>query len=159
MNFCARHKMNHTEWYLPSLIALDKHVKYYRDLLRSTEQVELRMAHLGKTELFTESEASDLQDSGDYIRYPTILVNLKEDTDPRLSLRVGTDGKVSVPEEYKDWQMIQSKRDDGRPESPAIKVDAIAALTLAKRQQLLQAANQPRRADSPKRRKYSNAWD
>ena len=147
-----------TEWYLPSLLALDKHVKYYRDLSRSTEKVELTMAHAGKRETFDNTEVRDVSSSTKN-RYPTINVTLREELDPRLAFRSKQDNQVRIPNEFKDWKLIQLRlKDDKKMDTSSVKADAIAALTLAKRQQLLQSSSQWR-PESPKRVKRSAGWE
>jgi len=142
------------EWHLPNFVALEKHVKFYRDLLRSTERVELVVAHAGKAEVFAQSEASDCE-TFDRLRYPTVLVTAKEDLDPRLPYRSESDGRVSVSPDFKDWKLIQRRMDIANP--PSSNLDPMAAVTLAKRNQLMQT--QYKRDDSPKRRKRSSGWD
>ena len=90
-------------------------------------------------------------------RYPTINVTLREDLDPRLPFRARQNDSVRIPTEYKDWKLIQLRLKDDKKQTMT-PVDAMAALTLAKRQQLLQSSNQWR-PESPKRLKRSSGWD
>ena len=91
-------------WIEPPELSLEKHFKFYRDLLKSTEKVELSLAHSGKTEVLDSFE-----DPGDPLvdklagkcRVQTILVPLRFGRDPRDEF-IMHDGRVETRPEYKD---------------------------------------------------------
>lgn len=92
----------------PNMIHLEKHVRFYRELLRSTEKVDLSLAHSGKEEVFGayEDPADPANAQNGYTAYNVILVPLRGDSDPRLEFLLA-DGSVDTRAEYKNFQFLQ----------------------------------------------------
>jgi len=92
------------EWRLPEVIALEKHVRFYKDLLRSTERVELTLSHSGKKEV-TEGTSDPSEPSRSSreasSRHEVIMIPVRTENDPRASL-VQKDGSVKTRPEYRD---------------------------------------------------------
>ena len=95
-------------WACPPLLNLEKHVRFYRDLLRSTEKVELTLSHSGKKEVMvggqTPGEPPRTQ-RDIFAKHDVILVPIKTDLDPRLN-HVKADGSVDTRAEYKDPKFL-----------------------------------------------------
>ena len=97
------------DWVCPSLLNLEKHVRFYRDLLRSTEKVELTLSHSGKKEVAIggDSPFDPTRPNGDgTVKHDVILVPIKTDLDPRVSL-LKPDGSVDTRAEYKDPKHLE----------------------------------------------------
>lgn len=96
------------DWEVPSQLHLEKHVRFYRDLLRSTEKVELSLAHSGKEEVFDVYGDPNEPGRGtfDYSKHRVILVPLRGDMDPRLEF-LREDGAVDTRPEYKDLDYLR----------------------------------------------------
>jgi hypothetical protein len=91
-------------WVCPPLLQLEKHARFYRDLTRSTEKVELTLSHSGKSEVFSgldsPSEPSVVH-SSKHIKHDVILVPIRGDTDPRWEWKT-PDGNLKTPKIYCD---------------------------------------------------------
>jgi hypothetical protein len=97
-------------WTKPPSLILEKNVKYYRDLLKSTEKVELTLSHSGKKETFEcgESPSEPLKSSSsNNVKHSTILVPVRTDNDPRTAYILGN-GDVDTRPEYKDNETLTS---------------------------------------------------
>ena len=96
-------------WVEPAQLVLEKHCKFYRDLSKSTEKVELSLAHSGKSEVF-DSFDDPLDPVADPTvsasRVATILVPLRFGQDPREEF-VMADGRVGTRHEYMDPSYLQ----------------------------------------------------
>jgi hypothetical protein len=92
------------EWHAPTELHLDKNVKFYRDLVKSTEKVELTLSHSGKKEVF-ESYDDPQEPSKRPIEGPAkdfvVNVTVRTDRDPRMEF-VTPDGQLLTRPEYSD---------------------------------------------------------
>lgn len=72
------------DWSIPPYLNLEKHARYYRDLMKSTEKVELSLAHSGKAEVYDSFE-DPADPSTKYVteKAHTILVPVRSEFDPR----------------------------------------------------------------------------
>ena len=92
------------EWRTPEFILIDKHLRFYKDLLRSTERVELTLSHSGKKEVMeaTEDPSEPSRASRDASTRPNvILIPTRTDNDPRMVM-MNSDGSVVTRPEYQD---------------------------------------------------------
>jgi hypothetical protein len=92
------------EWYLPPLVLLEKHVRSYRDLLRSTEKVELTLSHSGKREVMESTDEpgeppKPMQEPAS--KHYVINVDLRTERDPRFVF-VTKSGDIHTYPEYED---------------------------------------------------------
>lgn len=97
------------EWVCPPFIQLDKHVRFYRDLMKSTEKVELTLSHSGKKEIFEDSESPSEPSkiaSDTISRHEVILVPIRADLDPRRDLMDEEHG-VRTRKEYTDPEALR----------------------------------------------------
>ena len=100
---------SNVDWTEPPWLFLDKHFRFYRDLLKSTEKVELSLAHSGKTEVLDsfDDPTDPTEDPQVAVaRVIPILVPLRFDQDPRDEFKQ-PDGRVGIRPEYKDPSYIQ----------------------------------------------------
>ena len=98
-----------SEWVEPPVIQLEKHFKFYRDLLRSTEKVELSLAHSGKSEVldsFDDPGEPPIDRQSTIRPFHTILVPLRFGQDPRDEF-VMADGRVGTRPEYLDASYLK----------------------------------------------------
>lgn len=97
-------------WVRPVPLCLEKNVKFYRDLLKSTEKVELTLSHSGKKETFEcddtprDPERVSRENLG---KHTVVLVQLREDNDPRLPY-ILANRDVDTRPEYKDTEHLMS---------------------------------------------------
>jgi hypothetical protein len=95
------------DWETPPYVQLDRHVRHYRDLLRSTERVELSLAHSGVDEVMDASgDPADPEPSGRSEKSSVILVPNRDEWDPRISRMDQVDGSVQAREEYRDAAIL-----------------------------------------------------
>jgi hypothetical protein len=97
-------------WQEPPLLLLDKHLRFYRDLLRSTEKVELSLAHSGKAEIFESlDDPRDPQQTvgASESTFPTIQVPIRFGVDPRSAF-LREDGSLSGRPEYYDIKFLSA---------------------------------------------------
>ena len=94
------------DWLCPPFLQLDKHVRVYRDLMKSTEKVELTLSHSGKAEVFdTYDDPQDPTRTSHQaaIKPEVILVPIRGDADPRMDCLSAKDEGVVLPRpEYRD---------------------------------------------------------
>ena len=95
-------------WKCPPYIQLDRHVKFYRDLVKSTEKVELTLSHSGKTEVTVCGDSPAEPDIKHELRSRetnVILVPIRGDNDRRLPFIEGG-GRVDTRPEFKDRENL-----------------------------------------------------
>ncbi len=86
-------------WVPPVYLQLEKHARYYRDLMKSTEKVELSLAHSGKDEVFDSfDDPLDPPRAPPSERVQTVLVPIRSDMDPRMSFDDGRRCVGTYPE-------------------------------------------------------------
>jgi hypothetical protein len=93
-----------TSWVCPASIQVERHARFYRDLLKSTEKVELTLSHSGKKEkTSTEENPGEpvVNRNGSRDGSEVILVALRTENDPRLEF-LSSDGTVGTRPEYRD---------------------------------------------------------
>ena len=94
-------------WTAPGLLNLDKNVRFYRDLLRSTEKVELTLSHSGKKETFESHEdpAEPAKRSTD-AKHTIFNIFVRTEQDPRLEF-ARPDGTLGTRPEYTDVSYLR----------------------------------------------------
>ena len=100
------------DWKEPPELLLEKHFKFYRDLLKSTEKVELSLAHSGKAEVldsFDDPNDPVVDKMKGNAIVATILVPLRFGRDPREDF-VMHDGRVGTRPEYKESSYLVKLR-------------------------------------------------
>jgi hypothetical protein len=92
-------------WICPPYIQLERHVKFYRDLVKSTEKVELTLSHSGKAEVTvcgdSPAEPDNKNNDPKARQSSVILVPLRCEHDPRLPF-IDDGGRLDTRPEFKD---------------------------------------------------------
>lgn len=101
----------------------------------------MSLAHLGKKEVFDQCEATEPEEIECEERVLTVQVLFRDESDPRLS-NLNKDGSVSYMSK-RFTTPLTSPTSTASSSPSSITPDVLAALTLAKRQQLLNAAGKP----------------
>ncbi len=120
------------QWTEPVLLILDKQYQIYRDLLKSTEKVELSLAHSGKQEVldsFEDPKDPDNEQSKITPLVRTILVPIRFGDDPRNEF-LFPDGRIGTRPEYACMSQSSGPRSDRIVEDIQERPQAVSSIAL-----------------------------
>ena len=120
-----------SEWMEPFLLILDKQYQFFRDLLKSTEKVELSLAHSGKQEVLDSFEDPKDPDNQTNLTscVNTIIVPIRFGEDPRNEFLL-PDGRIGTRPEYACMSQSSGPRSDKIVEDILERPQAVSSIAL-----------------------------